>query len=60
MSVDKSEAPSTRRQYIGGSNARVVMGDDEAALVRLWREKRGELEPRDHSDNLLVPAGARD
>jgi predicted phage-related endonuclease len=57
LSVDKSEAPSTRRQYIGGSDARVVMGDDEAALVRLWREKRGELEPRDHSDNLLVQLG---
>ena len=23
------------------------MGDDEAALVRLWREKRGEVEPED-------------
>jgi len=21
------------------------MGDDEAALLRLWREKRGEAEP---------------
>jgi predicted phage-related endonuclease len=33
------------------------MGDDEPALVRLWREKRGELEPKDHSDNLLVQLG---
>jgi predicted phage-related endonuclease len=33
------------------------MGDDEPALVRLWREKRGELEPKDHSGNLLVQLG---
>ena len=24
------------------------MGDDEAALLRLWREKRGEVEPEDY------------
>ena len=33
------------------------MGDDEAALVRLWREKRGEVEPEDLSDNLIVQLG---
>jgi hypothetical protein len=33
------------------------MGDDEAALVRQWREKRGELEPKDHSGNLIVQLG---
>jgi predicted phage-related endonuclease len=31
-----------RRAFIGGSDARIIMGDDEAALLRLWREKRGE------------------
>src|SRR6516225_11628966 len=36
-----------RRQFIGGSDARIIMGDDQAALVRLWREKRGEIEPED-------------
>jgi predicted phage-related endonuclease len=46
-----------RRSFIGGSDARVIMGDDEAALVRLWREKRGELPPKDHSGNLLVQLG---
>jgi predicted phage-related endonuclease len=30
-----------RRGFIGGSDARIIMGTDEAALVRLWREKRG-------------------
>ena len=33
------------------------MGNDEAALVRLWREKRGEAEPEDFSDNLIVQLG---
>ena len=46
-----------RRAFIGGSDARVIMGSDEAALVRLWREKRGEAEPPDYSDNLLVQLG---
>jgi hypothetical protein len=33
------------------------MGDDEAALLRLWREKRGEGEPEDLSGNLIVQLG---
>jgi predicted phage-related endonuclease len=33
------------------------MGSDEAALIRLWREKRGEVEPEDLSGNLLVQVG---
>src|SRR6266540_2776775 len=33
------------------------MGNDEAALQRLWREKRGETEPEDLSGNLLVQLG---
>jgi predicted phage-related endonuclease len=48
---------SYRRCFIGGSDARVIMGDDQANLVRLWREKRGELEPEDLSDNLVVQLG---
>jgi predicted phage-related endonuclease len=47
-----------RRTFIGGSDARVIMGDDEAALVRLWREKRGEAEPEDLSGNLIVQLGS--
>jgi predicted phage-related endonuclease len=46
-----------RRVFIGGSDARIIMGTDEAALVRLWREKRGEAEPPDYSDNLIVQLG---
>ena len=47
----------SRHAFIGGSDARLIMGTDEGALVRLWREKRGEAEPPDYSDNLLVQLG---
>ena len=47
----------TRRFFIGGSDARIIMGDDEKALHRLWREKRGEAEPEDLSGNLVVQLG---
>jgi predicted phage-related endonuclease len=46
-----------RRYFIGGSDARIIMGNDEAALVRLWREKCGEIEPEDLSSNLVVQLG---
>ena len=46
-----------RRSFIGGSDARIIMGDDEAALLRLWREKRGDIEPEDLSGNLIVQLG---
>jgi hypothetical protein len=47
-----------RRSFIGGSDARAIMGDDEQALLRLWREKQGEVEPEDLSGNLLVQLGS--
>ena len=53
---EKVGIPS-RRTFIGGSEARIIMGDDEMALVRLWREKRGEAEPEDLSGNLIVQLG---
>ena len=46
-----------RYHYIGGSDARIIMGGDEAALIHLWREKRGEAEPEDLSGNLIVQLG---
>ena len=49
--------PADRRSFIGGSDARIIMGTDEPALLRLWREKRGEAEPEDLSDNLIVQLG---
>jgi predicted phage-related endonuclease len=49
--------PSDRRAFIGGSDARIIMGEDEQDLVRLWREKRGEIEPQDFAQNLIVQLG---
>ncbi len=49
----------SRRSFIGGSDARIIMGSDEAALIRLWREKRGEAEPEDLSGNLIRGAQPR-
>jgi predicted phage-related endonuclease len=46
-----------RRYFVGGSDARIIMGDDESALLRLWQEKRGEVEPEDLSGNLVVQLG---
>jgi predicted phage-related endonuclease len=47
-----------RRGFIGGSDARIIMGDDDVALARLWREKRGEALPEDLSGNLIVQLGS--
>jgi predicted phage-related endonuclease len=46
-----------RCHFIGGSDARIIMGKDEKALLRLWREKRGEEAPLDLSDVLIVQLG---
>jgi predicted phage-related endonuclease len=46
-----------RRSFIGGSDARIIMGNDESALLRLWQEKRGEIEPEELSGNLIVQLG---
>jgi predicted phage-related endonuclease len=42
---------------MGGSDGRIIMGRDEGALMRLWREKRGEVQPEDLSGNLIVQFG---
>jgi predicted phage-related endonuclease len=57
MHIERIADSTGRRSFIGGSDARIIMGDDEAALVRLWREKRGEAEPEDLSANLIVQLG---
>jgi hypothetical protein len=56
ITTPRSQKPN-RRQFVGGSDARVIMNGDEAALIRLWREKRGEAEPEDLSANLVVQLG---
>src|SRR6202162_1226833 len=53
----KSCNQTDRRHFIGGADARIIMGADEGALARLWREKRGEAEGEDLSDNLIVQLG---
>src|SRR5437763_13737498 len=57
MNAPVSHRYIDRSKFIGGSDARIIMGTDEAALIRLWREKRGEAEPQDYSANLIVQLG---
>ncbi len=46
-----------RRRFLGGSDARILMGSSEEALIRLWQFKRGEADPEDLSGNLTVQLG---
>jgi predicted phage-related endonuclease len=56
--TDRTAKPiRDRRHFIGGSDARIIMGKDEKALIRLWREKRGEEAPPDLSSVLTVQLG---
>src|SRR6201985_2628645 len=52
-----SAIDQSRRHFIGGSDAPIIMGQDEKALLRLWQEKRGEVGPEDLSANLIVQLG---
>jgi predicted phage-related endonuclease len=55
--LGKQSHKPDRANFIGGSDARIIMGKDEKALLRLWREKRGEEAPLDLSDVLVVQLG---
>jgi predicted phage-related endonuclease len=55
--LESKVSENSRRSFVGGSDARIIMGGDEKALLRLWREKRGEVEPIDLSGNLVVQLG---
>jgi predicted phage-related endonuclease len=57
MNLEISRRRPHRRHFLGGSDARIIMAPDEAALIRLWKEKRGEVEPEDLSGNLVVQLG---
>ena len=59
MSQAVSRVPNSfdRRHFIGGSDARIIMGQDDKALIRLWQEKRGEVGPEDLSGELIVQLG---
>src|SRR6516162_7977029 len=58
MNRNIANALRDRRSFIGGSDARIIMGDDEPALLRLWKQKRGEIELEDLSGDLLVQLGS--
>jgi predicted phage-related endonuclease len=55
--MSPASSARNRQAFIGGSDARIIMATDETALIRLWREKRGEIEPQDFSGNLVVQLG---
>jgi len=57
IQMTKATRSLDRRQFIGGSDARIIMGKDEKALLQLWREKRGEEPPLDLSNVLVVQLG---
>src|SRR5436190_2907269 len=57
MLKDRKEDLEDRSHFIGGSDARIIMGGDEAALIALWQQKRGEADPPDLSGNLIVQLG---
>src|SRR6202166_1054529 len=53
----KANHKPDRGNFVGVSDARIIMGQDEKALLRLWREKRGEAAPIDLSGVLVVQLG---
>ncbi|WP_247483176.1 YqaJ viral recombinase family protein [Bradyrhizobium sp. 15] len=55
--TNAAELRNARRDFIGGSDARIIMGEDQDKLIRLWREKRGEVEAVDLSGELIVQLG---
>jgi predicted phage-related endonuclease len=55
--MKSQENSRARRHFLGGSDARTIMSGDEAALIRLWKQKRGEAEPDDLRDNLIAQLG---
>src|SRR3982075_4465693 len=57
ISLKKQPHKPDRINFIGGSDARIIMGKDEKALDRLWREKRGEIANLDLSGVLIVQLG---
>ena len=57
MARDSNKATVDRRRFIGGSDARIIMSKNETALIRLWQQKRGEVEGVDLSGDLVVQLG---
>ena len=47
-----------RKQGLGGSDANIIMSGDAEKILRLWKEKRGEIQPEDLSRVLPVRMGS--
>jgi predicted phage-related endonuclease len=54
----KTNIAVNRREFLVGSDALTIMGDDQARLLMLWQEKRGERPSEDLSGNLIVQLGS--
>ena len=56
-----AEAIAARRHSIGGSDANTIMSGDEARIIRLWQEKRGEVpgDDRPKAAGVLDDEGGR-
>lgn len=52
-----AEDKASRMKSIGGSDARIIMSGDQAAIERLWAEKRGESVPENLDDVMIVALG---
>jgi predicted phage-related endonuclease len=57
MNITAAAKQELRRRFVGGSDARIILGKDAKALHRLWREKRGEVPAADLSRELIVQMG---
>src|SRR5438309_5477735 len=53
----RTEHLDLRRQFIGGSDANIILSGDPQKVIDLWLEKRGEKEPADLSSHLPVILG---
>jgi len=53
-----AEQLARRRRAIGGSDANILMSGDDERIYNLWPEKRGERQPDDLSDVLIVQMGS--
>ena len=53
----EEEALGERLTGIGGSDANIILSGDREKIIGLWREKRGEQQATDLTDNLAVMLG---
>ena len=52
-----AERLDARNRRIGGSDANIILSGDSERVLRLWQEKRGEVEPEDLGGRLSVVLG---